>query len=99
MASHQVMCVNRALSADGTHHHISMLGLGASAGWRKITVAEAVMQLRSPYGDRYYTVSPSTGRRAGVEEASCARCGYAPHVRTTADGIADNNLSNLSECV
>ena len=40
---------------------IVTLGLGDSTGYSKrITVAEAVAQLRSPYGDRYFTVSPTT---------------------------------------
>lgn len=99
MAVYQVICVNKTRSADGSHEHLSYLGLGGQAGWtRRITVDEAVRQLRSPGGDRYYTISPSTDVRAEVIEGSCERCGQRPYVRTTADGIHDNNLSRLSIC-
>ncbi len=84
MAVHQVVCVNHAPAPGGTH--------------QRITVAEAIMNLRSPYGDRYFTISPSTGRRADVIEGGCERCGQKPYVRTTADGIHDNNLNSLSYC-
>ncbi len=94
---YQVICVNKGPA--GTHEHITHLGLGNSTGWtRRITVAEAITQLRSPFGDRYYTISPSTGREADVIEGGCEVCGQRPYVRTTADGIRDNNLSNLVFC-
>ena len=99
MATYQVICVNKERSADGSHEHLSYLGLGSQAGWTdRITVLEAVRQLRLLAGDRYYTISPSTGARAEVVEGSCERCGQRPYVRTTADGIHDNNLSQLSIC-
>lgn len=96
---HQVTCVNTGRSPWGTHDHITHLGLGTTAGYyQRVTVAEAIAQLRSPYGDRYYTVSPTTGRRAAVVEGGCEVCGHRPYVRTTADGIQDNNLLSLSYC-
>ena len=84
MATHRVVCVNRAVAGDGRHE--------------RITVADAVAQLRSPYGDRYYTASPTTGRQANVIEGGCEVCGQRPYVRTTTDGIRDNNLKALSNC-
>ena len=69
VALYQVICVNKARTTDGSHDHISYLRLGSQAGWdRRITVDEAIRQLRSPAGDRYYTISPSTGARAEVIE-------------------------------
>ena len=100
MAEYQVTCVNMAPLSDGSHSHITHLGLGGSGGWRnRITVSEAISQLRSPYGDRYYTVSPSTGRRADVIVGSCETCDQRPYVRTTADRTSDNNLLSLPNCV
>jgi hypothetical protein len=99
MAVHQVVCVNRALTSSGPHHHITHLGLGNGTGYyHRLTVTEVIAQLRSPYGDRYYTVSPTTGRQAAVIEGGCEVCGQRPYVRTTADGIHDNNLSQLNAC-
>jgi hypothetical protein len=99
MTVHQVTCINTELSPDGTHTHISHLGLGTSAGYyHRITVAQAVAQLQAPWGDRYFTISPTTGLRAEVIEAGCEICGRRPYVRTTADGVRDNNLRALTFC-
>lgn len=97
MATYQVVCVNKATT--GTHDHITHLGIGNGSGWqRRLTVQEVLAQIRNPYGDRYYTVSPMTGQRAEVVEGGCEVCGQRPYVRTTADGLRDNNLSNLAQC-
>ena len=99
MAVHQITCMNTGRSSDGTHEHITWLGLGTDAGYyERITVAQAIEQIRSPWGDRYFTVSPSTGLRANVVEGGCERCGQRPYVRTTSDGILDNNLSQVRLC-
>jgi ribose 5-phosphate isomerase len=94
---YQVICVNKGPS--GTHEHITFLGLGSGSTYqRRISVADAIIQLRQPYGDRYFTISPSTSREAEVIEGGCEVCAHKPYVRTTADGIKDNNLSTLSFC-
>lgn len=94
---YQVICINTGPA--GAHDHIEFLGLGNETGWsRRISVSDAVQQLRSPWGDRYYTISPSTGRQAEVVEGGCEVCGHRPYVRTTADGIRDNNLRSLTFC-
>src|SRR5437764_725820 len=100
MATYQVVCVNTAQSANSNHEHIVTLGLGSGSTWySRITVTEAITQLRNPWGDRYYTISPSTGARAEVIEGECERCGGRPYVRTTADGVRDNNLLSLGACL
>lgn len=95
--NHRVTCVNTGPA--GTHDHITHLGLGNESGYySRVSVAHVITQLRSPWGDRYHTISPSTGRRAEVFEGTCETCGHRPYVRTTADGIADNNLRHLTFC-
>jgi hypothetical protein len=99
MAVHRVICVTTETTPSGTHRHITHLGLGNESGWyRLITVAETIAQLRNPWGTRYYTISPTTGRRADVIEAGCEVCAQQPYVRTTADGVYDNNLLALTFC-
>jgi len=99
VATYQVICVNKERSRDGSHEHIAWLGLGDQGGWRsRITVVDALQQLRLPFGDRYVTVSPSTTRQATVIEGACEVCGARPYVRTNADGIHDNNLGQLNLC-
>lgn len=97
MALYQVVCTTQAPSASGSpHSHITHLGFGN--GSHRITVPQAIAQLRSPTGDRYYTISPTTGRRADVKEDDCEVCGQHACVRTNADGIRDNNLKALRSC-
>lgn len=100
MATYRVVCVRRAQSGTNpSHHHLTHLGLQDISGRRsEITVQAAVNQVRSQFGDRYYTISASTGARADVIGGECEACGQRPYVRTTADGIRDNNLSALSNC-
>ena len=94
---YQVICVNKGPA--GTHEHITFLGLGSGSTYqRRISVADAIVQLRLVSGDRYFTISPSTNREAEVIEGGCEVCAHKPYVRTTADGITDNNLSKLSLC-
>jgi len=96
---HRVICVNKTRAALPSCEHITHLGLGAESGfYQRITIEEALRQLRNPFGDRYYTISPTTGVRAEVIEGGCELCGRGPYVRTTADGIRDNNLKSLTFC-
>lgn len=99
MSAYQVVCVDRAPAGWGGHDHITHLGLNGYGQVRRITVSEAVAQLSSPYGDRYYTISPSTGRRTEVVPAGCSVCGHRPHVRTAPDAVWDNNLESLRRCL
>jgi hypothetical protein len=99
MAAYRVVCVNKATTNSGTHQHITHLGVGDGTSYtHRLTVAAVIAQLRSPRGDRFYTVSPAMGQQAYVVEGSCEVCGQRPYVRTTADGQRDNNLSNLPRC-
>jgi hypothetical protein len=97
VATYQVDCVNKVTT--GNHDHITHLGVRNGSGWQqRLALWEVLAQIRNPYGDRYYTVSPTTGRVAWVVEGGCEVCGQRPYVRTTADGISDNNLSYLRIC-
>lgn len=99
MAVHRVICTNQSAVGFDPHTHITHLGLGTEAGWKqRITVAQALTQLRSVYGDRYYTVSPTTGLQTDVIEGGCEMCGQSSYVRTRADRARDNNLKALPTC-
>lgn len=99
MKWYQVICVDRAPAPDGSHAHITHFGLADASGWfGRVSVEQALAQISLPWGDRYYTISPTTGQRAFVIAGGCERCGRRPYVRTTADGLYDNNLSALPTC-
>jgi hypothetical protein len=97
---YRAICINKGPAGiAGIHEHITYLGPGNESGWsRRISVPGAIQQLRSPWGDRYHTISPPTGGEADVIEGGCEICGYRPYVRATSDGVRDKNLLSLTYC-
>jgi ADP-ribosylglycohydrolase len=95
MAEYLIACVN----TEHPHRHITKAGTGdslalASQMW---TVAEVRTALKD--GDTFYTFSVSKGRRASVYADDCKIDGCdVKTIRSTADGIADDNLDNLRQC-
>jgi hypothetical protein len=76
------------------HEHIVQVGLGSGNHYnQRIGVSQVYVLMNQ--GNRFFTVSPSTGRRAVVEPWHC--CGIAT-LRTRPDIVADNNLDNLDAC-
>jgi hypothetical protein len=67
MSSFRIVCVNR----EYTHSHITLVGTGTkvdeySRAW---TVKEVRAALEA--GDRFYTISASTGKEADVRADTC----------------------------
>jgi hypothetical protein len=94
MADHQIVCTE--LKYPTQHRHIVAVGVGTLA--HKADARWTVDQVRSALarGDRFHTVSPSTGRVAYVEAYNCP-CGYRT-IKSRADSVTDNNLDNLRAC-
>jgi hypothetical protein len=92
---YQIGCAER-LEA---HEHITHVGTGtdpdhAADRW-------TVKQVRSALanGDRFYTVSPSTGRVADVRAYDAHVAGRVVEtIRSAADAVEDNNLDNIRVC-
>lgn len=84
MATYRIVCVEKG--RGGIH----AVGTGADAGQadKRWTVAEVRQAIRA--GHRFYTESPSTGKKADVEPFDT--------IRSTADHVTDNNLDNLRGC-
>lgn len=77
--------------AGYTHEHITHVRL---AGSGVILTRETVISdLRSPYGDRYYTFAG--GARADVIVAGCPTCGHGDYITTAPDWTPINNLLSL----
>lgn len=89
------MCVNKAHA----HRHIISVGTGTTREhWSRMwTVEEVIAAIRS--GDRFYTVSPSTGKTADVRAMACniGAC-LVMTLRSHADAVSDNNLDNMPAC-
>jgi hypothetical protein len=96
MAAHRIVCVN----TEHPHRHIVKVGTGTTADkysriWTVKEVREALAN-----GDRFYTVSPSTGKEADVKADDCKVGGCTVKtIRSKADAVTDNNLDNMGSCI
>ena len=84
MATYRIVCVTKG--RGGIH----TVGTGTDPGKanKRWSVAEVRARIRA--GDRFYTESPSTGKKADVEPFDT--------IRSSADHVTDNNLDNLRSC-
>jgi Protein of unknown function (DUF3892) len=97
MADYQILCVN----TEHPHRHIVEVGTGPELGdvtktWSVKKVRKAIKKGKH----RFYTLSPSTNKRANVGRWSCAKpgCGAVKTIRSEGDVVEDNNLDNLDPC-
>lgn len=99
MAEYRIVCTDQVpWNLPTSHAHIVAVGVGPdpAAADAKHTKEEVIAAIGA--GHRYYTVSPSTQRRAYVEVVQCGyRCGQ-PIIRSIPDQVVDNNLDNLRRC-
>jgi hypothetical protein len=96
MSRLRIVCVDRETNASG-HEHIAAVGVGSDPG--QADDGKTVREVRQAmaHGDQFYTVSPSTGKEAAVEQYRCEMCNFEA-IRSEEDRIADNNLDNLRAC-
>jgi hypothetical protein len=100
MPLHHVTCVSKQPSADDRHVHVVALGLGTFHGWHaRVSLSDAISQLRNRSGDRYFIVLPGTSSETVVIEGECRVCGMRPYLRTTADETDNSNLDDMPECM
>ncbi len=95
MSAYQIVCVE----TEHPHRHITHVGTGAdrAVADTRWTVTEVRRALAN--GDRFYTVSPSTGKTADVRADDCRYSGCTVKtIRSAADAVTDNNLDNLRVC-
>jgi hypothetical protein len=95
MSQYRIVCVN----TEHPHSHITTVGTGITAEsysqtWTVDKVLEALED-----GDRFYTISPSTGKEAEVKADTCKINGCSVKtLRSTADGVKDDNLDYMPNC-
>lgn len=73
------------------HDHITHVSIGSFG--TVLDVQTVLRDLRSAYGDRYYTFAG--GYRAEVIARDCPRCGHPDYITTTPDSTTANNLLSL----
>jgi Protein of unknown function (DUF3892) len=96
VASYRILCVD----TEHAHRHVTKVCTGKKADRysRTWTVEEVRDALEA--GDRFYTLSPTTGKEADVTAEDCSVDGCpAETIRSKADAIMDNNLENMPSCV
>ncbi len=98
MASYRIVCTEQEPVSEPTSHaHIVAVGTGddpdrAKQRW---TLAEVLKAMTG--GDNFYTLGPSSGKRAEVMKVACEVCGRTI-IRSAADRVTDNNLDSLRRC-
>ena len=94
MKEYEVTCVSRNAASTDRFECITHIGNTVN-GWR-LTKSEAISRIESKT-EAYYTVDRITKKRAYL---GVVRPGKgAPYLRTYADGIWNDNLAGLLECV
>jgi Protein of unknown function (DUF3892) len=92
---HFITCVSRARTLF--HEHVTWVGIGDNIGNYRERVSVAAVRTAIRAGDRFYTVSPTTGKAALVEVYDCPSC-KAPTIRSAPDSVTDNDLDNIGLC-
>ena len=89
MADCRITCINR--SGHG-HEHITYVG---STNWR--WPKEDVIRSIDAKTNTFFVIDPKTGRRADVGVVRPTH--GEPYLRTYADGVWNDNLLSLYECI
>lgn len=92
MATYQITKVRTERAYGATHEHISMVELSNRVDQR-FSRQTIINDLRSPSGDRYYTLA--LGERARVIVAGCLYCSFGDYITTEPDWTTANNLLSL----
>jgi hypothetical protein len=90
-----VTCVSCTRAPDGTHEHVTSLTLRTPGGHaHRITIGDAIIQLRHPLGERYLAHAPKSGDRTEVVLGACPICRQQPHMRLKGGG----RVEDLARC-
>lgn len=95
MGTHLITCVK----TEFPHRHILSVGIGDNGGNSQRFLSVDAVRSQIDDGETFETLSPSTGKRAGVKKDTCKIDGCAVNtIRSHADAVKDNNLDNLPTC-
>lgn len=95
---HWVVCAERVAAPRGPQHtHVAAVGTATQPDGptRRWTMVELVNAMR--LGERFYTGSRSSGRRAAIEPQVCPECGVVT-VRSAPGIEADRTVDALEAC-
>jgi hypothetical protein len=90
-----VTCVTCSAARDGSHEHVMALTVRSIGGHdRRISLSDAVTQLRHPLGERYLAAKSKAGEPAEVVLGPCPVCRQEPYVLLKGGG----RLEDLPRC-
>lgn len=98
MAEYRIVCTNQEpCNVDKTKAHIVTVGTGddpdqASKLW---SLSQVIASMDK--GDQFYTMGPTSKKRAEVEKYDCGSC-KKTYIRSHKDATTDNNLDSLRDC-
>jgi hypothetical protein len=97
MAEYRIVCTLQSPTCNPLESaHIVNVGTGDQQGYSRLwTVSEVYVSM--DLGNKFYTISPSSGKRANVYKYQCNKCGK-PTLRSASDNKWDNNLDSLPVC-
>jgi hypothetical protein len=97
MSAYQIFCTEQEpYGWANDKAHIIAVGIYLAGATKRLTLAE-VLQLIDT-GNTFFTIGPSSKKRAEVETVWCKRCGRRI-IRSNADAVKDNNLDYLDRCI
>jgi hypothetical protein len=94
--AHRIVCTEQSAPNQQGHGHILAVGVGTDPAKASERLDVMVVRRRIRAGERFYTVSPTTGAEADVEPFDCW-CGVLT-IRSRPDQVTDNNLDSLRLC-
>jgi 23S rRNA-/tRNA-specific pseudouridylate synthase len=95
VAAYRIVCAERREA----HEHITHVGTGADGDRADQQWAVTEVRRALANGDRFYTISPSTGRTADVRAYDAHVNGrIVQTIRSAPDAVHDNNLDYIRVC-
>jgi hypothetical protein len=98
MTAYRVICTNQEPASQPPQHaHIVSIGVGITPDHynQRFTLQQVIQMIDR--GDQFYTIGPSSGKKAMVEKYVCQHCRQY-HIKSSADAVRDNNLDSLPYC-
>jgi hypothetical protein len=96
MTSYRIVCTEQEPICESPRQaHIVAVGTGPDPANARWELAEVLTAMNA--GDSFYTMSPSTGKKAEVRPYKCPYC-TRTHIKSAPDAVTDNNLDDLRYC-
>lgn len=91
----EIAAVRLVAAEDQTHYHVELIGyVSPHLPDEPIMIDVSRLLQRMALGEKFFVAA--NGEQAEVSESKCARCGFAPYLKTAADTAEDEKLQALA---